>query len=146
MATQISTDYGITTWRVFLYTKLNDTIEPNHISSNTKEGFIEVHYQQYKVNDASDEVIPETIIEKTYFVRDNADITAPDGSVLLPSKKRYSMLCATITTLTQQDFFRYVINKTLKNYPNLENNAVIPDYTEQEIEEALRKWQDNQVQ
>jgi hypothetical protein len=56
------------------------------------------------------------------------------------------MLCATITTLNQQDFFRYVINKTLKNYPNLENNAVIPDYTEQEIEEALIEWQDNQVQ
>lgn len=146
MATvKVKTEDGVSTYRVFNQTRLVDSVEPNHISSNKTDGYIEVVYSQYKVIDVSNKVIPETIINRTYYIRDNADITAPDGSILLPSKKRYTNWCNHITSYPLQAFFRAAINDTLESYSDLQDNMVLPDYTEEEIDKALENWNNQQV-
>ena len=147
MATvKVKTEDGISTYRVFKQTKLIDSQESNHILTAPKDGYIEVLYGQYKVIDVSNKVIPETIIERTYFVKDNPDILAPDGTVLLPSKKRFTNWCNHITPYPLQSFFRAVINDTLESYPDLNDNAIIPDWTQSEIDAAMTNWENSQNQ
>jgi hypothetical protein len=133
----IKTENGISLYRIFRKTILVDTVDVSHVDKTAKEGYIEVQYTQYKVIDSVSELIPETVVNKTYYVRDNPDVCAPDGTVLLPSKKRFSTWCAYVSPYPMQAFFRTVINDTLNSYPDLEDNAIIPDYSQQEIADAL---------
>jgi hypothetical protein len=137
---KVKTEDGISTYRVFKETRLVDTQDVNHVNPIVKEGYIEVKYGQYKVIDISDKVIPETVINRCYYVKDNPDILAPDGSVLLPSKLRFTTWCNYITPYPLQAFFRAVINDTLESYPDLNDNAIIPDYSNAEIQTALDDW------
>ena len=133
----IKTENGISLYRIFRKTILVDTVDVSHVDTIAKAGYIEVQYTQYKVIDSVSELIPETVVNKTYYVRDNPDVCAPDGTVLLPSKKRFSTWCAYVSPYPMQAFFRTVINDTLNSYPDLEDNAIIPDYSQQEIADAL---------
>jgi len=133
----IKTENGISLYRIFKKTILVDTVDVSHVDTTAKEGYIEVQYTQYKVIDSVNELIPETVVSKTYFVRDNPDVCAPDGTVLLPSKKRFTTWCNYISPYPLQTFFRTVINDTLNSYPDLEDNAIIPDYSQEEIANAL---------
>lgn len=137
----VKTENGISLYRIFRKTILVDTVDISHVDTTTKEGYIEVQYTQYKVIDSVNELIPETVVNKTYFVRDNPDVCAPDGTILLPSKKRFSNWCTYISPYPMQTFFRTVINDTLNSYPDLENNAIIPDYSQEEIATALANHQ-----
>lgn len=143
---KIKTENGISLYRIFKRTTLVDALEVSHMNNIVKEGFIEVEYIQYKVIDSVNEVIPETVLTKTYFVRDNPDILAPDGTVLLPSKKRFTNWCNHITPYPLQSFFRAVINDTLESYPDLNDNAIIPDWTQSEIDAAMTNWENSQNQ
>ena len=142
---KIKTENGISTYRIFKRTSLYDALEVSHINQKYKDGFIEVEYIQYKVIDAINEVIPETVITRTYFVKDNPNILAPDGSILLPSKMRFTNWCNHITPYPLQAFFRAVINDTLESYPDLYDNAILPDYSESEIQTALDNWNNSQI-
>lgn len=135
---KIKTENGISTWREFNETRLVDS-KTQSVIGPAEDGYIEVKYTQYKVVDliTGDVLIPETVIKRTYYVRDNPDVCAPDGTVLLPSKKRFSTWCAYVSPYPMQAFFRTVINDTLNSYPDLEDNAIIPDYSQQEIADAL---------
>lgn len=140
---KVKTEDGIETWREFVETRLIPKRVPNHINPSVIEGKIAVYYYQYKVVAVSNKVIPETITKepKIYYVVDMPDILAPDGTIVLPSKKRFTNWCNYVTSYPLQEFFITVINDTLNSYPNLEDNAIIPDYTQQEIETALNNYQ-----
>jgi hypothetical protein len=136
----IETVNGISLHRIFKKTILVDTLEPSHIYVSQKSGHIEVQYVQYRVIDSVNEVIPETIIARTYFVKDNPDILAPDRTILLPSKMRFTNWCNYVTPYPLQAFFRAVVNDTLISYPNLPNDSILPDYSDVEIQTALDDW------
>jgi hypothetical protein len=133
----IKTENGISLHRIFRKTILVDITDVSHVDTTARPGYIEVQYTQYKVIDAVNEVIPETVVNKTYYVIDNPDILAPDGSVLLPSKLRFTNWCTHVTAYPLQPFFRAVINDTLESYPNLKDGEALPDWSQAEIDEAL---------
>lgn len=141
----VKTENGINLYRIFRKTILVDTVDVSHVDTTAKEGYIEVQYTQYKVIDSVNEVIPETVLTRTYYVRDNPPVLAPDNSVLLPSKKRFTNWGAYIPQIPLAMFFRYVINDTLNSYPDLNDNAIIPDWTPEQIAEALATWEANNL-
>lgn len=143
---KIKTENGISTWREFDETRLVDS-KTQSVIGPAQDGYIEVKYTQYKVVDlvTGDVLIPETVIKRTYYVRDNPPIMAPDNTtVLLPSKQRYTNWGLYTPQMPLAEFFRAVINDTLESYPDLEDNAIIPDWSQAEIDAALETWTNSQ--
>lgn len=140
----IKTENGVSLHRIFRKTILVDITDVSHVDKTARPGYIEVQYTQYRVIDSVNELIPETVVHKTYYVRDNPDILAPDGTILLASKLRFTNWCTHVTTYPLQAFFRAVINDTLESYPDLEDGAILPDWSEAEIQAALETWTNSQ--